>query len=177
MRAFLIMIFLIIGSQLTAQKLEFNKEYVLNKKVFKTSEKIRSDGLTLNNAKNINLQEGYELYVLINTTYDRFKLSDILLNTFSKERIDELKLTSNNSNPAFGMTWHLNQEGTICSITFRFLRSENQIKLEEFSQLEDQLKEEIVVTDFLTEDNKGRNYYSLTLFVNLSKVLDGSFVR
>lgn len=176
MKKLLLILLIVFGHQLMAQKLGFEKELTVNNKEFITSKKIRKNGLTLDNKDNINLKSEYKLFILREAKYDREKLSKVFLDVFSTDRIVELQEKTNNGNPAMGMTWHIDRSGNVCSVTYRLL-ADTHIKLEEFSELEDKIKENIKATDFLVDGMEQLDYYSLTFHVKLSKILDGSFVR
>lgn len=164
----------VLVHQACAQKLAYDKTLTVDGKAFVTSKKIRKKGLTLDNKKNINLKDGYKLFILRDATFDKEKLSEILLEVFPKERIADLQGLVDNSNPSFGLTWHIDQDGTICSVTYR-LSIDNPITLTEFSNLEDEMKKHITVSDFVHESTEVPEYYSLTFHIKLSRVLEGSF--
>lgn len=169
------MILLVVfGHQMCAQKLAYNKTLTIDGKEFVTSKKIRKKGLTLDNKDNVNLKDGYKLFILRDAIFDKQMLSKVLLEVFPKDRIEELQGLFDNSNPSFGLTWHIDQVGTICSVTYR-LSIDNPITLTEFSNLEDEMKKHITVSNFIYESAETPEYYSLTFHIKLSRVLEGSF--
>lgn len=165
-----------LGYQVIAQKLEYNSAYVVENKTFIISEKIGESGFMIDNKEGINSEANYKWFILHQGNFDRNQLSDILLDVFPKERIIELQQKDQRNNPAFGMTWHIDRSGNVCAITYRLFKATN-IRLKEFSDLEDVIKSEMKVTDFLLPDTEVRDYYTLTFHVRLSKVLDGSFAK
>lgn len=174
MKKLLMILLVVFGHQMCAQKLVYNKTLTVDGKEFVTSKKIRKKGLTLDNKDNVNLKDGYKLFILRDATFDKEKLSEVLLNVFPRERIAELQGLSSNASPSFGLTWHIDQDGTICSVTYR-LSIDNPITLIEFSNLEDEMKKLITVSDFVHEGTESPDYYSLTFHIKLSRVLEGSF--
>lgn len=176
MKKLLLIILCFSSSQLWCQELEHGKEYSVNGKKFVTSKKHRTKYLTLDNLTNVNLKDGYDWYILQEAKYDRNKLSNVFLEVFTTDRIKELQQLTENSNPAIGMTWHIDRTGNVCSVTYR-IRADTKISLNEFAQLEDRIKSEIKITDFLFDHMEQLEYYSLTFHIRLSRILDGSFLR
>lgn len=170
----LIILCVLLGHYSKGQNLLEDEKLEIGDKKFIVDQ--RKNGFTVDNVRNVNLKDGYEWHVLLEGKFSRQKLSEILLDVFPEERILELQEITPNKNPGLSFTWHIDNDGKICSVTYLLQRS-NHMELKELSELEDKIKAEILVTDFLSKNVEKRDYYTLTYHIRLSKVLDGSFVK
>ncbi len=128
--------------------------------------------LRIANKQSVNLKPNYVFYNLSKAKFDGEQLASIVKSIFPQQKLDELQSKGLAANPFIGVTLHINRSGRICSVNY-MLGTNTGITLAELSILENRMKKELVIEDFLFEDMEQLNYYSLNFSIRPQWVLEG----